>query len=192
MISFMNINGYSIIFSGPYLTKGKSRLIAIVKDGSFREITLPANSLNEVIGLKLGNSIIVGVYRPFKVHELETERSNFDRLLMGLDSIPKAPTDKILVVGDFNIDMLKSDSRFRNELTDWVDVSGLEFMKHEVTRARKVGETLQTSCLDLIITNMTGVKCHKDFSSSSDHCMLRITDYGGQRRDGCHEKKGCY
>jgi len=175
MISFMNISGYSIVFSGPYLTRGKSRLIAIVRDGSFREITVPSNSMNEVIGLKLGNSIIVGVYRPFKIYDSETERSNFVRLIMGLDSIPKVATDKILVVGDFNIDMLKPDSRFRNELTDWVDVSGLEFMKHEVTRVRKVGETLQTSCLDLIITNIAGVKCHKDFSSSSDHCMLRIT-----------------
>jgi len=171
--SCFKLDDYDIILSETYLSKGKARLIALVKRNTYRELKLTNNKENELIALISMDKkrVVAGVYRPFKTDNGETERGNFERLMTGLSGIDYRK--KVIVLGDLNIDFTKK-SRFSDEVLEFVDNKGLELKELGITRIRKVRETVQSSAIDHIVTNISEIKYHKEFIGLSDHCLIRV------------------
>jgi len=145
--------------SNSFVSRGKSRLVCYKKQGF--EIVTGLNEFNDVLAFNYKSTTIVGLYRGFKLFDGETETSNFFRLLNDLNLLD--PEREIVVVGDFNIDQQKNDTRLHRELNDWVLEKGLTVIKTGITRARLVCDALQESELDLVITNSNKIKIEKEF-----------------------------
>jgi len=173
-LSAFNISGYEIILSNCAKTKGKARLLVLAKINSFEEVELGFNENNEIIALTRGTLTVVGGYRPFKVDENETERLNFERMLRGLESLDYKK--RLIIVGDFNIDLGNPTGRFNSDFTEWIDEKGLEALTSGPTRVRKVLESIQSSTIDLVLPNCFNLKVEKEFNSFSDHCILIIAE----------------
>jgi len=77
-LSLLSLDGYDLVLSNTYLTRGNSRLICLKKT-DMKTVAAQAD-FDEIIALEKDNLTFIGVYRPFKTFDLETERSNFDRL----------------------------------------------------------------------------------------------------------------
>jgi len=166
----LNVNGYDLLVTGTMARRGKSRMIALVLKNSYKVVDVPNNELNELIFLSNGKLTVVGGYRPFKRYDKETAQSNFDRMISSLNNLKR--NERTLVLGDFNIDVSKLDSQFRTPFVDWMDSKGLESVDVGVTRIRSVQSVLQKSCIDLVITNIPGVKIDKTFNDISDHSLI--------------------
>lgn len=118
--------------------------------------------------------LAVGIYHPFKCFEGESIRSNFQRLLHNLNRICDSHPD-ILVFGDFNVP-LDNDLRcpLRLLLDSWSEAFDLDQLINTITRTRLVQGYAQTSILDLIFTNLTSILIDSEFSSLSDHVILKM------------------
>jgi len=169
-LSCFSIAGYNLILSETYVSKGKARIIALVKRDTYEVMNVQNNSRNELIFLQKENCIVVGGYRPFKLNEGEKEKSNFDRMMACLDSVDCRK--RVIITGDFNIDLEKG--RFAKEMLERADEKGLEFPDIGVTRVRKVMDQIQKSAIDIVMTNVPELKVSKEFGSLSDHCLLKI------------------
>jgi len=145
----LTLSGYDLITSNTFASRGKSRLVCYKKQG-FESLT-GLNEFNDILVFNYKSYTIVGLYRGFKLFEGETELSNFLRLLLDMNKLN--PEKEIVVVGDFNIDQQKNDTRLHKELNDWILEKGLSVMNTGITRARLVNGNLQESELDIVITN---------------------------------------
>jgi len=176
-LSTLKIDGYDLVVSRTMSSRKKSRLICY-KKGNFREIEM-FDDKNEIIGLDYKGKQIIGLYRGFKTFENESESSNWERMLSDLAKLDF--NREVSIVGDFNIDLNKDSSRFLNEFRDWSFSKGMSIQDAGITRVRLVGDNLQQSCLDYVVTNAENIKIEKEFNDQSDHCVLKarfnIQDY---------------
>jgi len=172
------VPGFEVFCSETLVTRGKTRLLALVKRGTYTRLTVNNNEFNELIFLQKNEMIVVGGYRPFKTYAGETLTSNFERMLSSLNEISKSKT--ALVVGDFNVDVTKVDAPFRDRLVSWLDNHNLEVSKVGHTRIRNVSGKLQKSSIDLVATNVPSLGIEKVFSDLSDHCLLHVSSKGNE------------
>lgn len=126
--------------------------------------------------------IIAGYYNPFKLHENETNSSNFERLVKSLYNVAETSNGKELIItGDLNVDWTK-DTAKRKSLIDWSESSGLIQVINSITRYRMVktqeGNRAEASIIDHVyITYKTRkqVKIHQIPTPWSDHEVIKIT-----------------
>jgi len=166
----LNIDGYETVFSRTLKSRNKSRLLCFKK--SAIQTLNCGSELDEVITLSYQNVVIVGLYRPFKCYDGETERTNLDRLLRSLGEHDLSK--ETFIIGDFNIDIDKAESRFYPELMQFADSKALTSVSLGITRARWVRDNLQESAIDFILTNSSKFKTSKEFCELSDHCVIKM------------------
>jgi len=87
-------------------------------------------------------------------------------------------TKRVYILGDFNIDMMKTSTPLREDLLEWCDLYGLRMSEIGVTRARWVAGNLQESCLDYILSNDDRFKLEKEMNVQSDHYVLKLSCFG--------------
>jgi len=167
--SVLKIEGYDLIVSKTISSRKRSRLICYKRD-SFKVVEM-FDDRNEIIGLSKGGHLFIGLYRGFKVFDDETECSNWERILADLGKLDF--DKKVTIIGDYNIDLSKENSRFQNELKEWSFSKGLSIQEAGITRARLVNNILQQSSLDYVLTNVERLKIEKEFNDLSDHCVLK-------------------
>jgi len=115
----------------------------------------------------------MGFYRGFKCHDGETERSNFWRLL---EAFGKADfKQNVYIIGDMNIDMSNTKSKFYDELHEWCDMKSLTISNVGVTRSRWVVDQFQESSLDIAISNTSKFVFEKEHTTLSDHYIMKLT-----------------
>lgn len=145
----LSVNGFDTIFSQTLNSRGKARLICFKR---CELDTFPLGSeFDIIIGVKMSNGVIIGIYRAFKCYESESEQNNFERLLDGLNFLNF--NEDVTIVGDFNIDISRPKSRFSNNLFEWTDTKGLKISDVGVSRSRCVGDCLQESTIDFVLSN---------------------------------------
>jgi len=133
---FLSIDGYDMVTSKTLQSRGKSRLICFKK----REMKVEwerMGELDDVVILSHGVATFVGIYRGFKTYELETEKSNWERLFNGLSKLDFEKP--LFLFGDLNVDQNKPQACFFGELSDWSLERGLCIYNPGTTRARLVG-----------------------------------------------------
>lgn len=172
-----SIDGYSFETSQTLETRGKSR-ISCWSTSNYQRIKELENEHNEIMVFKEKSTgiLIAGVYHPFKCFENETIRSNFERLLQNLAEIENYSRAGLIILGDFNVNynsVMGCPLRFK--LEDFCVEKNLDQIVDFITRSRKVADTLQTSTLDLVITNLGGIKVEGSFNSESDHMILEVS-----------------
>lgn len=140
--AFFYVPGYLLIHSNSRAKfkneKLKSRLCAYVRADVEFSRNEGLEGLNEMIVLDVQRKWrIIGVYRPFKLLDGETESSNFDRLV---DSLKKASLTQgldVYCLGDFNVDWAK-ESSFKGTLQAWSYDADLVQLIQNITRYRCV------------------------------------------------------
>jgi len=168
-IDTLRLEGYDTIVSRTLNSRLKSRLICFKK--KVIQVVSVGSDFDEIISLSYNNTNFVGIYRPFKCYEGETERTNFDRLLRGLSELDLSK--QTYIFGDFNIDLGRVDSKFHSEIVQFADSKALNIINLGITRARRVLDVLQESAIDFIITNSSKFKTSKEFCELSDHCVVK-------------------
>jgi len=169
-LSVLSMRGYDLILSDTFLTRGKSRLICLKKH--YLNVKRVGSDYDEIIVLEHKNTSVIGLYRPFKVHDGETEESNFTRMLNTLRNIEMKR--ERFIIGDFNIDLNKISTKFRDELSEWSDNLNLSVVEVGITRSRWVSGQLQESVLDFLLTNSLKFDLSKECSDLSDHYILKL------------------
>jgi len=167
---------FCISLSKTIATNGKARLMCWFRDDMFERVDNLEMPGNEIIVLRSLEKkfLLVGCYRPFKLFQGESLRSNFDRLMLNLELITQTNSD-IILVGDLNVNFLsKSVNHYRLTLEEWSDRNMLFQLVDMQTRQRLVADSLQTSLLDVVFTNMNGIGVRLDYSHLSDHQQLTI------------------
>ncbi len=179
--NWLSLVGYRTEFSKTLTSRGKSRLICFCKP-FFERLPHLEGDLNEIIFLKKDKSIVCGLYRPFKCYGGETQFSNFERLINNLEVINDfGKRFSKVVVGDFNIHLNRNNCRMSKALECWSDDSNLVQIVDFQTRSREVGDTLQTSMIDLVFTNVNSLFCEGEFNSHSDHLILKVYDHSYEK-----------
>lgn len=166
----LSIQGYETHFSKTLFSRGKSRLMGLVKAGI--EVVEIGTEFDEILAFNINDCNVVGIYRPFKCFSGETELTNFNRLTNSLDGLDFMK--KTFIIGDYNIDPTNETSRFYNELQAWIGSRGLRLADAGISRSRWVLDRLQESVLDYLITNYENAKISKEFSDLSDHFLIRV------------------
>jgi len=175
--SCLSINNYDLLVSKS-VQHGKARSVAYLRKGSgFTRHDNLENDLLETIVISNANSIICGIYRPFKTVNNMSNNEAFLLLIEGLKNMTKS-NKEVIIGGDFNVDWQKPSSK-KNMLEDWAESSGLVQLVDTVTRRREVskidGSTqLQSSCLDLVFA-VTPVKVDVLPAIQSDHDVISVT-----------------
>lgn len=178
----LSVEGYDLVCAKTLESRGKARLISWVKE-HYKPFSI-GSELNDLIALECGNAVIVALYRGFKCWEGETERSNLTRIFEALDQINYEK--EVYCIGDFNIDRLKANARFSDDLNEWCDTRMIQCVSPGITRSRWVQNNLQESALDLLLTNSSRFKLEKEFSCFSDHYILKLEVRGFEK--GFREK----
>jgi len=164
----LSITGYDTVLSRTLESRGKARLVCF-KKYELGTINL-GSELDDMICLTANGKLIAGIYRGFKCYDLESEKSNFDRLMSSLSEIDLRL--EVYVIGDFNIDISKQSSRFLTDITEWCDSKGLAIFDVGVSRSRWVGDTLQESTIDYVLANNKKFNLRKEFTHLSDHYLI--------------------
>jgi len=169
-LSFLSIDGYEVVCAKTLLSRKKSRIICFKK--SEIKVVNTSHDLNDTLILDTEVGIIVGAYRGFKCFPGETEISNWNRLISEFNELDF--NKKIMIVGDLNIDPTRP-TYLKNELFSWCDGKGLVVSDLGVTRTRLVGDVLQESNLDIILSNIQEIKVQKEANEMSDHVVLKLS-----------------
>jgi len=170
-LSVFQCTGYIFHQSKTINSRGKCRLVAWVRPDYIREDGLEMDG-NEIMIFSKNGLRIVGLYRHFKCYDGENMRTNFDRLMENLHLIS---TNELIIVGDFNVDPQRDfDSYFGRRLKEWKNECLLDQLTESETRTRLVAGVIQTSMIDLMFTNICGLKTESEFMSQSDHQMIYI------------------
>jgi len=148
-IGCLTIPGYDLICARTIETRNKARLICFAKHRY--EVKEIGSDLNDLVTLVTGDFVIIGLYRGFKCFEQETELSNLTRILDTIAGVEK--NKKLIAIGDFNIDIGRSNAKFYEYLHNWVDTRALSICSVGITRSRWVNDQLQESALDFVISN---------------------------------------
>jgi len=171
-LNFLKIKGYDIVTAKTFVSRPKTRLICFVKHNLFEILDLGFSEFNDLIAFTCKKINIVAAYRGFKNYDGENERSNWVRLFNDLSKINlKGDT---FIIGDFNVDINRDDSRFRPELDFWIDSHGMSIIDPGITRRRRVLDNLQESHLDILITNSDKFRVSCEFNDLSDHAVLDL------------------
>lgn len=155
--SHLNIQGYELITTSTTF----SRTACYLRSDSVSPGSICRGEGNEVITLEMGDMMIIGVYRPFKVEEGSNLNEQFDKLMKHLDqkiSSAKSNNVRPVVAGDFNLDFNRigdssySNSRLLNKLGIWAASHGLSQQIETETRHRLVkaqgGDRWEMAILD--------------------------------------------
>jgi len=169
-VGFLSIDGYELILSNTLESRGLSRLICFKKP-HLNQVKIDSQ-YDEVIALEKGDITVVGIYRAFKCYENESERTNFERLIQSVGKIKRQK--EFYILGDFNIDIGKVDSRFKNDLIEWCDLNDLVCNNLGITRRRWVLESLQESAIDFVISNSPKYRANVEFNDLSDHAVIKL------------------
>jgi len=121
-LGVFRIAGYDLVCAKTIQSREKARLICYVKQNMFQQMEDTLNPYNDIIMLTHKNLTIVGLYRGFKLHENENDRSNWLRLMSDLNSV--ITSNEVFIVGDLNVDVSKLKSR--NSLVKMIGVNHLE------------------------------------------------------------------
>jgi len=186
-LGVFQIKGYDFILAGTLESRGKARLACYARKGLFQQTIV--NPYNDLIFLTQKKLTFVGVYRGFKLHEGENERSNWLRLMNDLHLVNLS--GEVFIVGDFNIDVGKSNAKLQDELKFWTDAHGLNICQQGVTRRRNVQGVLQESTLDLLLTNSDRFEMEYDFNEMSDHCVVSLRTQGFRKVNRSKSKITC-
>lgn len=181
------IDGYDLEYSNT-INRGRSRLcVYIERSVRIKRRRDLEHDDNEIIVLEVGEELWIGLYRPFKCYEGETQALNFNRLMENLNEICKTTKDKkINILGDFNIDYAKMqkenycNKKLATKLNEIVDNNNLIQHITNITRHRQVrrGEisTIQEAILDHIYTNYSlkteEIVITNEPTSASDHNVI--------------------
>jgi len=188
-LGVFRIAGYDLVCAKTIQSREKARLICYVKQNMFQQMEDTLNPYNDIIMLTHKNLTIVGLYRGFKLHENENDRSNWLRLMSDLNSV--ITSNEVFIVGDLNVDVSKLNSRFHDELKFWSDSHGLNICSQGVTRRRKVMGSLQESTLDLLLTNCNRFEMEYKFNELSDHCIVCLKILGFPKVERFRRKITC-
>jgi len=170
-ISAFHLDGYEFVVANT-VSRGKARLAAWFKSDRLVRLKNLEHLNNDIIVLNGVQGTVTGVYRPFKCFQGESLGSNFTRLVNNLEAI-LAYNKKSLIMGDLNVNWNGTNNcAFRLQLEAIID----NFLLHQLvdfeTRFRYVNGVLQSSCLDLIITNLDEVTIEHESQHCSDHLIL--------------------
>jgi len=146
-LEFFQVKGYDFWIAKTF-ERGNARIACYVRKnlGIKRIEALERNDL-DIIVLESSKIRICGIYRAFKLHEGETNLSNFSKLLDTLENITATKNAKeLIVIGDINVDWNKNTSQ-RDALIEWAETSDLHQICKEITRFR-IANRLETSILD--------------------------------------------
>jgi len=157
---------------------GKIRLISLIHESSkLKRSAIKIDKDLEMIALENIHEIVIGVYRPFKNINNNTQQTYFDKLLINLKSISMKTTKKICIGGDFNINYLK-EGYMKERLEEWSIEYDYNQLIDKPTWQRIVKvqdkKVLRHSLLDLIFTNSDGMAEIMD-KLDSDHCCISFT-----------------
>jgi len=189
----INIDGYQLHNSKSRDTYGKSRIVAYTKEGSnlIRRHDLESPEAELIIFDKTYQNKpmvdrIIGLYRPFTGADGDSSSSGtWARYTILMNIINQAINDcnRATIIGDINVDLLKSDGgRYAEGLKALCDENSLEQLIHQPTRIQPLntaggGWVIQESLLDHVYTSdfRSVEKCGSMHLSNSDHMAVYIT-----------------
>jgi hypothetical protein len=175
MVGLLSIRGYRIEVSKTIEINKKGHIMALIKDkAGITRLDKYEDPQNEIIVLKKDAKIIVGVYAGFKTFANESVNSNFDRLLNNLSQIC-SKFQKVLVGGDFNVDVDRDHCAKSKNFGLWIAENSLDRLEFGQTRQRIVAGSLQTSAIDHVFVKDVPVQRVRAVSSeASDHSVLVV------------------
>jgi len=204
----INIDGYQLHNSKSRDTYGKSRIVAYTKEGSnlIRRHDLESPEAELIIFDKTYQNKpmvdrIIGLYRPFTGADGDSSSSGtWARYTILMNIINQAINDcnRATIIGDINVDLLKSDGgRYAEGLKALCDENSLEQLIHQPTRIQPLntaggGWVIQESLLDHVYTSdfRSVEKCGSMHLSNSDHMAVYITYQNSDNRSA--ERKVIY
>lgn len=79
----------------------------------------------------------------------------------------------IILVGDYNVQFDSiTHCPLRLALESFMNENALDQMVNFQTRHRMVAGVMQSSQIDLLLTNIANVKCSYEYDAASDHVIL--------------------
>ena len=154
--AFYRINGYNFTCSNTILN-GKSRLCCYTKENLKMVKNEITNNTLELISIKIANTTLNGIYRPFKIPYHNNQMEYMTELIDELEKTPKTKYE--LLIGDFNLDLQKKTNQnyqLRNlfdKLDEYTDSRYMINIKTEPTWQRIFLNSLKESTLDHVYTN---------------------------------------
>jgi len=174
--TWIHIPGYRTESTATHIY-GKSRLIAFVKSSScfIRSRSIKVSSDMEVLILETPKHRAIGVYKPFKHINGNTNKTYMSKLIEVLTEAAKTKKSTCLG-GDFNINTTKHSSE-KEALENWALEANMFQHINEHTWERLVEDpitsvkVLRKSMLDLIFTNCEGTPKVLDKFTSDHKCV---------------------
>jgi len=158
------------------IKRGKSRLICWFNSKILKHRNDLEEKDNDILVFEYRKVIIVGLYRPFKCYEGESLNSNFKRLMHNIELIAKVAKD-VVIIGDMNVNWNNLNRcSFKLDLEKFIDENSLDQVVDFNTRFRLVQGTMQESCLDIVMTNMTRTRVESQFHAQSDHLIITVSE----------------
>jgi len=176
--SWIRIPGYRTEFTDTHIYGSKCRQIAFIKLTSpflrSRSITVPSDL--EGLVFETAKIRAVGVYRPFKPINDNTNASHFNKLIQTLTETAKTRKD-ICIGGDFNINFGKFSPEKENIETWALDHNIIQLVnEHTWERIIRNPVTsipeLKKSQLDLLFVNTDGKHTVLDKYTSDHKCLM--------------------
>jgi len=190
--SWFSIQGYEFNHSSTLKKHEKSRLISYTRSNSNLKVRMDLikNENVEIIPIDYLDTRIIGIYRPFKLHENMTKETAIQEFINTLKSLEHGKT-RLIYGGDFNVNLKKDDPDSRT-LRGFQDDLALQQLVTKPTWSRIVDENgkqrLRKSTLDLVFTNIEDVLVKIDDPWSSDHKLV-IALLPNKHKQGINREK---
>jgi len=161
----------------------KSRVLCYVRSG-LNHKRLQTTDINlDVIAIEVKNVRYIGIYKGFKLQGFDSQTAHLHKLIKELEQLSNT-TKKLIIGGDFNIDLLKPSSGL-NELEKWSFTRGLTQLVTENTRRRVVNVNglirVEESAIDHVYTDLENMQLIQSFSvSDHDFLMVKSHQYTNQ------------
>ena len=180
-----SIDGYTMHLPPSWTSIGKARLILYVKDSIKSHVTVRQDLsplTQPVIWIQVNSTpklFFSFIYREWTDWRGDkTLGGQLKRLSEILEKSKKVTNENITFFGDMNINAedIKNDETcpLASQLHEFMLEMGLELLDSKPTRGRMVGDILQQSTIDLVLTSnkekITHFNLHE--ASSSDHSVL--------------------
>jgi len=174
------IKGYDLLTANT-ISVGKSRTVCYrLKNSGFKQAQIKQENLIDMIVLENLDTILIGLYRGFKLPENCLPAEFFQRYL---DEINKYSNSwkEIIVMGDFNIDPKRDVSKWNGRmLENFILSNGLKQHVRGTTRRRIIlkkngSYSTQESLIDLVLSrDIKPKKVTKKSDYVSDHCIILV------------------
>ena len=191
-LSLFNMPGYQLENSLTLKKFKKCRISAFVDTSinAIRRCDLEMDG-NEVIVYEVReiNTLVCGLYRPFKINEDEPENlvDKFDKLIQNLEMLNNEGK-KVVVMGDFNVNYLEiGNTSYRlnglmNKLSNWANEFNMVQLVQNPTRRRHVQlEThtrMEEALLDHVYSNSSTsieeIQHVSNFASDHDALICKV------------------